>query len=97
MGRKSKGGEVISKKEAVEAMNEKVVEAPEVSIARTMKIGDIVSHPTFGEGRIVKFNTIDKIIGDFGGSLRTIPLDEIELPVDNGEKVDTTVEVEEDE
>jgi len=80
MGRKSKeskGEGVISKKEAIKVMNEKVVVAPEASTASVMKIGDIVTHSTYGEGKIIKFSTIDKIIGDFGGSLRTIPLDEI--------------------
>jgi hypothetical protein len=81
MGKKRNGyGEVVSKKEAVEELSEKVVETVEVSKARTLKIGDTVMHPTFAEGRIIKFATIDKVIGDFGGSLRTVSIDDVVLP-----------------
>ena len=94
MGRKKvkeDGGDVISKKEVFEELNEKVVETVEVTMAKTMKVGDSVMHPTFGEGKIVKFSTIGKIIGAFGGTLRTIPLDELETPVSNA-----TAEIEEE-
>jgi dsDNA-specific endonuclease/ATPase MutS2 len=82
MGRKKAGGDVISKKEAVEELSEKVVEAPEVKQARTMKVGDKIFHSTFAEGKIVKFITIDKIVGDFGGSLRTVTIEEIVVPAE---------------
>ena len=42
-------------------------------------VGDTITNSTFGEGTVVKINPPSQLTGDFGGSLRTVLMSDVEL------------------
>ena len=85
--------EPYTTKEAFTSLGEKVEDAPKTEEA--LLVGEQVRHVTFGIGTVIRKNSSEVVIGDFGGTLRTLPIEELTLVVP--EPIETTVEAVEEE
>lgn len=78
-------------KDAEASLGEKVVDNFTKDAEETTKVeeklfkkGDLVWHDTFGSGTVIKLHG-NKVMGDFGGSLRTVSTDKLSEVVDGVE------------
>ena len=53
--------------------------APVKAVEATIEVGSIVFNEAYGEGKVLIVKQNGYIVGDFGGSQRTLPADAVEV------------------